>query len=157
MKDPDRTPPESGCERVRGRLEELLDGGLDPLEEARDQGHLEACCDCRRERESWESFLGLVRRAEVPGASAAGEVGRMQRRLDEGLDRRFALEDRARRRVFWSSVATAAAALLVLVGVLWWAEGSRELSGARELSRLEISLPPWGELFSQIGSLGRQR
>jgi anti-sigma factor RsiW len=57
---------EDPCERVQGRLEELLDGGLAPLEAARDEGHLEVCCACAREAASWRALLSVARRAGRP-------------------------------------------------------------------------------------------
>ena len=50
------------CERVRGRLERLLDGELSALEAARDEGHLEVCAGCGAERERWQTLLEAVRR-----------------------------------------------------------------------------------------------
>ena len=53
--DPNRVKPdpsraeEAACERVRGRIEEHLEGYLAPLEEALDRGHLEACVRCGAE------------------------------------------------------------------------------------------------------------
>ena len=53
MNDIRKSPePSAACERVRGRLDELLDGSLPPLEAARDEGHLEVCAACAAEREA---------------------------------------------------------------------------------------------------------
>lgn len=59
-----------GCERVRARLELLVDGALAPLAAARDEGHLEACAACRGEKESVERLVALLRAPE-PGLDAA--------------------------------------------------------------------------------------
>ncbi|HVS19492.1 MAG TPA: hypothetical protein VMT18_12880, partial [Planctomycetota bacterium] len=54
------------CARVRGRLDELLDGCLGPLEAARDAGHLEACAGCSAEREQRAAWMKELRASLAP-------------------------------------------------------------------------------------------
>lgn len=71
MKDTPINPePSSACQRVRGRLDELLDGSLPPLEAARDEGHLEVCAECAAEREHRAALFAELR--EVIGSSPDG-------------------------------------------------------------------------------------
>ena len=73
--------PGVGCERVRGRLEELVDGGLAPLAEARDEGHLEACSACAAELERVQRLLGGLALSDGPTDLDFALAG-----LDERLD-----------------------------------------------------------------------
>ena len=149
--------PNPACQRVQDRLERLMDGGLEPLEAARDEGHLEACAACAAERESWEGFLGLLRRADAPSGTAAGEFRVAERGLVERIDERLQGEARARRVGLQMSFAAAAAALLCVVGFFALAESTPGLPRAGEITKLELQLPPWGDFLSQIGSLGSPR
>jgi hypothetical protein len=102
----------AACERVRARLVELDDGGLAPLESARDRGHLEACSGCAAAALELARTLTLIRGACQP---AEGEIARL---IDAVVAR---LPDGRRpRRVllapFRPSLA-AAAALLAFVGL----------------------------------------
>ncbi len=150
----DSTLQRSACERVQGRLERLMDGGLAALEEARDQGHLEACGACSHEREAWEGFMGLMRQAEAPSGALAGEFSLVQRQLAAQLEQRIGSEVRARRTARRLSIGAAAAALLLVGGFFVLAESTPGLLRAEEISQLEFRLPPWGDFLSQIGSLG---
>ena len=78
------------CERVQGRLEELLDGGLDPLAAARDEGHLEACAACARELRAWTALLDAARAAGRPDPEELAFAL-------AGLDERLAVAGRPRR------------------------------------------------------------
>ena len=145
------------CERVRGRMERLLDGGLGPVEEARDLGHLEACAGCEAEREGWSSFLAVLRRAEAPAGAAAGELRLVQGQLTRRLDERIARERSARRTFHRLSLAAAAAALVLTLGLFALAESTSGLPRAAQISRLELPVPRLGDLLSTLGSLGVAR
>jgi len=134
-----------------------MDGGLEPLAAARDEGHLEACGGCAAEREGWEGFLGLLRHAEVPVGAAAGELRAAERGVVERLDERLDDEVRARRRALQGSLAAAAAALLCVLGFFALAESTPGLPRSDEITRLELQLPPWGELLADISFLGGPR
>ncbi len=112
------TPPETteACERVRARLPELVDGGLAPLEEARDQGHLEACGACAEEAETWRAFHGDLGAAlGGPSVAPAGLVEALAARLDS-----VEIAEPPRERVVLrplQSLFAAAASLVVLFGL----------------------------------------
>lgn len=108
------------CERVRARLELLVDGALPPLEAARDAGHLEACAGCAAERAAAEHTRAALGRALGAPVDAAWR--------DAGLAARLAAADAPREA--WSArllgppgdrsgapVLAAAAAVLVLLGL----------------------------------------
>lgn len=148
--------PSPACMRVRGRLERLMDGGLEPLATARDEGHIEACAGCAAEREQWEGFLGLLRRAERPAGTLGGELQAVERGVVERLEERVADEVRARRRALRGSLAVAAAALVCALGLFALAETTPGLPRSDEITRLELGLPQWGELLAELGFLGGQ-
>lgn len=149
--------PERGpaCARVQGRLERLLDGGLDPVETARDRGHLEACAGCRAEEERWAGFLGLVAEAVAPARTGplADELARVARELEARLAVRIEAEERERRRLQRTTLVAAAAALLVLVGLqslgVW--SDVPSLPSGEFLTRVDLALPAWSELFGSGG------
>jgi anti-sigma factor RsiW len=63
------------CARVEERMFELLDGGLAPLAEARDRGHLEACVRCQAILAEHEALLARVRRSlPSPVSALEGEA-----------------------------------------------------------------------------------
>ncbi len=104
-----------GCERVRGRLDRFADRALDPVEEALDRGHLEACGPCRVESERRLEFQGQIR------DSLRGEEAGLERAIEDLLAggrgvssaRRF----RGMRGQSSLSLATAAAAIVILIGI----------------------------------------
>ena len=82
--NPDVTDTGGACQRVRSRLPELVDGGLAPLEEARDQGHLEACAACAAQAEDWRAFHGDLGTAlGGPSLVPDGLVEALSGRLDD--------------------------------------------------------------------------
>ncbi|MDF1800558.1 MAG: hypothetical protein P1V81_15380 [Planctomycetota bacterium] len=112
-------PLAGACERVLARLPELVDGGLVPLEEARDLGHLEACRSCAAEAEDWRRFHGELG-AAVGGPSTApiGLVASLDARL-AGLTIAPAPAEPRPRVVLrpLQSLVAAAASLVLLFGV----------------------------------------
>jgi predicted anti-sigma-YlaC factor YlaD len=62
-------PLPASCARVRERLDLALDGGLAPLEAARDAGHLEACASCAALARTRAQWLADVRAALAPAAA----------------------------------------------------------------------------------------
>lgn len=116
-----RTPTEDACRRVQGRLEELLDGALPPLEAARDEGHLEVCAACGAERALLEGVCGLVAEA---GRPAADELERARAGLSGALAAAAAARARPGRRALRltrgrgvQAALTAAAGLLALLAI----------------------------------------
>ncbi|MEM7310582.1 MAG: zf-HC2 domain-containing protein [Planctomycetota bacterium] len=145
---PDLDP---ACRRLRGRLALLLDGGLSPVEAARDEGHLEACAGCRAEREAWERTTALA--AEALGG-AAGELAWALSGLDGRLEDAFAARRRSRLRRLAggavASAATAAAALLALFVLRFGGLSLDEHSALARLSplpTLDLRLPDWASLL----------
>lgn len=129
-----------GCERVLARLDEYLDHGLPPLEEARDAGHLEVCGTCSAELERRGARLRELRAAMAPdGEELRALLQDLRSALDSGgagqAPRRRGRLLRLRSQAFLP-VLTAAAAVLVLVAL--------ELTGvAPRLSELSPELPDW--------------
>ncbi len=143
-----------GCERVRGRLDRLLDGGLTELEAALDRGHLEACAGCRRERERWRDVHAAVRdAAAVDAVERSPELAFALEGLDARLDAAAAGARRRRfRRVAGGALAsfgTAAAALVLLVGLV--AGGLAPSTAVDPIEALvpdvEIRFPDWTGLL----------
>lgn len=97
------------CARVRARLLELALGELDPVESARDEGHLEACGACRR-----------VRDTEIPWWEAARTAHSVDeatwRAALEGLDERLAATRIRSDTTWW---VRGAVALAASVATLW--------------------------------------
>jgi anti-sigma factor RsiW len=104
----------AGCARVRARLEELLDGGLDPLAAARDEGHLEACAACAAERAAWLRLWAAAREAARPDPA---ELDFALRDLPARLAERPVPRRPPRRRVELLPLATAAAARCALLAL----------------------------------------
>ena len=106
-------PQSAACERVTARLAELVDGGLVPLEEARDRGHLEACAACAAAHVDWLAFHGDLRAAlpmaELPADLVPGLAARLERV-------HIARPKREERAGVWTSLFAAAASLVALFG-----------------------------------------
>lgn len=101
------------CERVTARLAELVDGGLSPLDEARDRGHLEACASCAEAFADWLEFHRQLTAAlptvELPEDLVPG----LAEKLQAVHIKKPEAEARAR---VWTSLVAAAASLVVLFG-----------------------------------------
>ena len=138
-----------GCERVRGRLERLLDGGLTPIEHARDRGHLEACAACRDEAAAWEDLLGRTRAALAPDSEElAREVATLRPRLvpaPRSPLRRLLARPAA------APLAAAAAALLLLTAL----GASGMLDAALQGLSTRDLLPQWDVVWPRLGGIGR--
>jgi hypothetical protein len=125
----------ASCARVRGRLERALDGGLAPLEAARDAGHLEVCAECARERDTWQLLFGRVRAELRAGDAPAAELTWAA----EGLAARVAAargpRARGRRRTAaaWLGAAAALLGLLAAGRAGLFAEELEAFSRAGEL------------------------
>lgn len=139
------------CARVRGRLDRGLDGALEPLEEALDRGHLEACEPCARERARRLSLLGELRRAGAPDAEEAALVVRaVLAHLPASAPRA------ARRTGSPAALVGAAAALLALL--LLQHGGARVAPRVADLPALDNvveRLPGWSELVRGLDGLAR--
>ena len=133
----------AACGRVRGRLEQLLEGELPSNDEARDQGHLEACADCGAERDHWVSLLDAMR-SEADGLDFALE----------GLDARLSAARKPRPmlrllREGWLPAAAVAAAgfggMMLLRGTEYAEQGllaARHAPG-KELQEALVTRPQW--------------
>lgn len=99
------------CGRVQGRLAELVDGGLTPLEEARDRGHLEACAACASAADDWLAFHTELKAAlpsvELPADLVPGLAARLEA---------VRIAPPAGRAGAWTSLLAAAASLVLLFG-----------------------------------------
>jgi anti-sigma factor RsiW len=133
-----------------GRLFVLLDGGLPPLEEARDQGHLEACARCR---------IALVEHR-----AALVDVRAHLQRLSEDLEAdtnaawsavEAALAPRPRSRARQAVLQVAAG----FVGLLALGAGTTYLDAAPHSLHLAgpealmESLPSWSEVLAGLEHL----
>jgi anti-sigma factor RsiW len=143
-----------GCARVRGRLERLLDGGLEPLEAALDRGHLEACPGCRAAAHSWRDLLEALRRAASP---PSGQVERVVHDVLAVVEERAAAR-RSPTRGRWPLVAAAAALVLALA---WWGSDPRPYvpmradAASRFSGALEV-LPTWSQVSTGVRQLTRR-
>ncbi|MEO0649390.1 MAG: hypothetical protein AAFZ65_01780 [Planctomycetota bacterium] len=116
----DDQAPGAPCIRVRGRIEAFVDGGLAPLEQALDAGHLEACAACAEAERKARALLTEVGAALGAPVDTDWLHAGLGARLDAARPpRRPALErvlgppgDRA-----GTPVLVAAAALLLLFGL----------------------------------------
>jgi anti-sigma factor RsiW len=148
-----------GCGRVRARLVELADGGLDPLAEARDRGHLEACGPCAHALAEHARGLAALR------AALRSDVADDIDRVAAAVRARIAAPPPARFRVRpWQLVACAA--VLALLGALALGD-ARTARGPRiaELVRLEplvaplhsivAPLPGWSDVLNGLARLAR--
>ncbi len=125
------------CERVQGRLEELLDGGLTPLEAARDEGHLEVCSACTREAASWHALLSVARRA---GRAADAEVA--QALLGMRMPGpELTAPSRGSLRALLAAAVPLLASAAALVALLLLRTGEAPLPGAGALGELALRGP----------------
>ncbi len=146
-----------GCSRVRGRLERLLDGGLSPLEEARDRGHLEACAGCRRERARWEE---LLRGIETLGRrEAAREDARLAGDVLAALAGPPAAPRARRKWLAPAALVGVAAAVLALARVQAERSGVRPAPRLVDLVALDpllARLPSWMQVRRGLEDLSRR-
>lgn len=123
------------CERVRARLDRLLDHGLSELEEARDRGHLEACADCARELRSRRDWRRAFRTLDLPSDQEfAWFTQGLSERLAHAAPPRPARAPSVAWRRIGAAVALAAGALLTLALIDAW-------SGERPIEELFASAP----------------
>jgi anti-sigma factor RsiW len=154
----------AGCVRVRARLVELADGGLDPLAEARDRGHLEACGPCAHALA--EHARGLAALRAALRSDFAHDVAHDIDRVAAAVRARIAAPQPAQFRMRpWQLVASAAA-VLALLGALALGD-ARTARGPRiaELARLEplvaplhsmvAPLPGWSDVLDGLARLAR--
>jgi anti-sigma factor RsiW len=140
----------AGCERVLGRLDALADGGLAPLEAARDRGHLEACDGCARAIAAHERFLARLRGALAAAPAEVAEAARVSAEVLRAVE----LQPRPRGRPGVVRAAAAAAGLLLAARVL----GQAVWPAGLELAGLEPvleRLPSWSGVLRGVEQLGR--
>ena len=56
------------CEHAREKISAMMDGELSPKEADLLRQHLDQCADCRRIREEWASYAGLMKARFIPAA-----------------------------------------------------------------------------------------
>ena len=149
--------PSDACERVRARIAAVCDRSLPPLEQARDEGHLEACADCSARAAAHGAWLVDLRAHLAPSLADVSAARR-------GLDARLASARdplRAARARWLGAAAVAAAAVGALsllestgaVGVpLGELFASAQAAGARA-----ISAPAWPRIPDPLGFESRER
>lgn len=103
----------AACERVRARIAAVCDRSLPPLEQARDEGHLEACADCAALAAAHAAWLVDLRAHLAPGLA---DVRAAQRGLDTRLA--GARDPRAAARARWVGAAAVAAACVAVLSLL---------------------------------------
>lgn len=104
----------AACARVRGRLDEALDGVLPPLEAARDAGHLESCAGCAAESRLRAQWLDALRAALAPERELQVHA---DARLMVAIHGEAAPKPRVPQRR-WATAALVAAAALVVLAAL---------------------------------------
>lgn len=140
----------SGCERVISRLDALSDGSLPPLEQARDEGHVEACASCAARLEQQRTWLRDLRDHLAPSAAE----------LDfamHGLEERLSHARRPRRALVaarWRAVAAVAAAGVALVAFqsFGWIEGGvgESLNAFARLDELRLPAVEWPRISDAL-------
>ncbi len=98
------------CQRCRERLSDLLEGGLDPVEENEVQAHLAECDDCALSLEQIRGVVEAVR--SLPEVEPPEDLRERLRVIPEDVEAETAPIWRRTRHLF---VGVAAAAALVLV------------------------------------------
>lgn len=133
------------CARVRARVDERLDGGLDALEAARDEGHLEACGGCCAQAEEQQRALEGLRELLLPGAAALAGAA-------QGLDARLraarapagrVLEGPWQRPLRAAAVAASALLMLGLMERLGGFDVAGEVLGARRAAAAALPDASW--------------
>jgi hypothetical protein len=112
----------------------LVNATLEPAERAAVEAHVVACRECRDEAERCRSVAQLVGKAIVAPSPHPAQLSRLLRRIDEVEGARahrgvVALLGRTPMTVRWALVAQAAA-LFLLVSVVFWPARPRQASGA---------------------------
>lgn len=107
------TPKVTACKRLQERLAELVDGGLEPLEEAHARGHLEACQNCASAYAEWLAFHAQLTATLSPAELPIGPVPNINAKL---LAVHIAKPKSERRAGVWTSLLAAAASLVALFG-----------------------------------------
>lgn len=146
--------PRNGCARVRSRLERLVDRALDPVQEALDRGHLEACEPCRAARERWIELTGLVQEASRVSARDLDVAvqGALRRIAEEPMSSRFHV---LRGRGFLS-ILTAAGAILLLFAASRFLDGALRIPDESFRPQLHFEFPHGIEVLGSLfGGLGR--
>jgi len=143
----------AGCARVRARLVELADGGLDPLAEARDRGHLEACGPCAHALAQHARGLAALRaalRADVAG-DIAHDIAHDVDRIAAAVRARIDAPRPARLRTRSWQLVACAAAVLALLGALAVGD-ARTARGPRiaELVSLEPLIVPLSSMVAPL-------
>lgn len=109
------TPHESGPHVTIGRLREYRAHRLGAAEEARIQGHLSVCDDCRELAVDASAFFDPLEPGEV---EAEIDKGASWKRLEGALGRQGWFEERRLSRKLWASSALRLAAALVALTVV---------------------------------------
>lgn len=155
------------CTRVTERLAVLVDGGLGPLDEARDRGHLEACAPCQRALARHAQLLASLRSLSSPAVErdvaldVVLDVAQVSAAVRAALERcapRFAPRPRAERipRRWAVGLAAAAAAVLLLAAL----EGATRLAPLAPIRWASLDwsapLPSWSEVVRGLESFSRR-
>jgi anti-sigma factor RsiW len=141
----------ASCARVEARLAALVDGGLAPLDAARDRGHLEACAPCRDALARHERLLCALRVALRGDAEADAE------RVVRAVRARIGPPPRVRGASRRAAALLAAAAALLALALL----GRRAelplapLARVAALERALERLPSWPEVLRGLETLTR--
>lgn len=148
------TRTRDGCARVRDRIDRYLDGALGPVEAARDQGHLEACAECARERARCEALFAAIRAVSTPGADdlsfARNGLGDRLRAAPSTRPRLRLLRGRVTRAVATAAAAIVALLALELVGSGLASFGSVPSWTGDLLEQTNFELPGWSEVFRDL-------
>ncbi len=140
--------PGKGCDRVRSRLDRLVDRALDPAQEALDLGHLEACEPCRAARERWVELTGLVQEASrvSPRDLDLAIQDALRRLAEEPISRPLQLLPG---RMF-ISILTAAGAILLLFVASRLVDGALRIPDESFTPQLHFELPQGIELLAGL-------
>ena len=116
------------CDDVRSRLDEFVDGGLPPGEEAVVALHLRSCGECRDEEQAIRSLLAAATRLPESVAPSRDLWQGIARRIEPPAARRFRFPALAPF-LDWRMAAAAASILIVAALGLWLGLGPGTLQG----------------------------
>ncbi len=123
------------CTEIRPELSAYIDGELSATVQTEVEAHMKACDECRRELESLQA-MDLDFREHLPRVDPdASLFVRFQSRLDLAAPRRLSWW-----KLGWIAAATAAATLMVLLGVGEIRE-RREMEALRQIDAYQRRAP----------------
>lgn len=115
----------AGCEDVRTRMFDYIDGALSDVDAAALEAHLAECEPCRRELDERREMLALVKSSSAAVPSSL--YGRVMAEVEKTPQDKKVLLPRMRMKPWMGSLAAVAAAVMILVvGRGFLSQGARD-------------------------------